>query len=522
MMSKMGKAQEKNRIEEYNRFSSLLENIQNFSKKHEEVSYIEFDYYVVHDMILFSIEPDFDFEKLENLIFHLKKALPAIKRIFKKPIIFLKDTEDILPVENTRIINQNTFLHLASHSHYVANITKKGIKPRKLLTRIYEDEYGIYENIIFCNFIDETLSLIKKNKRTLNSIYYASNIMKFNLLEKGNHVNYFLALGKLHTGYIRDFNQYFNVSKEMLKELSSISKVIKSRLYKPVYKKNNKRNKNLTLKKTNIFMMQKDYKQVYKTYRLLLGNQPKNKETIIPFDYDSMKKEYLTYVRLLSIFTVGHFNFSTSSESKINLNLLDVTFNFKDWELKIANNDKKELLLHFTKDKSYRILLTNNQYEGELLNNYKQENQLDEIVFVSQTDESYLERNDVYIGVQDIDSFRRIQQIILRGMIYADTLRDVCPFCGGHLHKEHYHNFYQCSDCMIQIKEGKCEETKQQFFYTDNAFRKKQSITMTNFSDDDYWNYERQVESLMHFRNITRINNNGDVICPHCNKVHDE
>jgi len=521
MMSRMGKRQEKDKFEEYKRFSSLLKNIQKFTKKHELVSYIEFDYYVVHDMILFSIEPDFDFNNLEKMIYHLKKSLPAVKRIFKKPIIFLKDTEDVLPVENTRIINQNTFLHLASHSHYVANITKKGVKPRKLLTRIYEDEYGIYENLIFCNFIDETLLLIKKNRRTLNSIFYASRVMEFNLLEKGNHVNYYLALGKLHTSYIRDFKQYFNVSKEMLKELAVVNKVIKSRLYKPVYYKNKNRNRNLVLKKTNIFMMQKDYRNVYRTYKVLQGNRKKTADLEQPLDFDLMKKEYLTYVNLLTIFSVGHFNFEIDPQIKMNLNFLDVTFNFKDWELKIFNNDKKELILRFTKDQNYTIMLTNNLYEGEVLDDHKTKHQLDEIVFVNQFDESYLKRNDVYIGVQDIDSFRRIQQIILRGMIYADTSRLVCPFCGGELHKDNYQGFYQCNDCMIQIKTGKCEETQKSFFYTDNAFQKKQSIVKADFLEDDYWNYERQVEALMRFRNITKINNNGEIVCPHCNKIYE-
>ncbi len=521
MTNKMTKNLDKLRLEEYNRFFTILEDIQEFAKKHQSVSYIEFDYYVVHEMVLFSIEPDFDFEELEKTIHQIRKSLPAIKRIFNKPIIFLRDTEDILPVENTRIINQNTFLHLASHSHYVSNITKRGIKPRKLLTRIYEDEYGIYENIIFCNFIDEILLMIRKNRRILNSIFYASNIMKVNLLEKGNHVNYFLALGKLHTGYIRDFNQYFNVSKEMLDELSFINKVIKSRLYKPVYKKNSKRNKKIALKKTNIFLQQKDYRQVYKTYKVLLGNQAKNKEQKAPLDFDLMKKEYLTYVRLLTIFAVGHFNFETDPNFKMNLSSLDVTFSFKKWELKIINNDEQEIFLEFKKDKNYKIMITSNGYDDEAIINYKDQYNLDEVVIVNQFEEDYLERKDVYLSIQDIDSFRRIQQIVLRGMIYADTSRDTCPFCGEKLHKNRHHNYYQCNDCMIQIKEGKCEETNKTFFYTDDLQLKKHSISKTDFPDDDYWNYEKQRESLMLFRNITKINNYSDIICPHCNKVHD-
>jgi len=518
----MTKNTNKLRIEEYNRFASLLEDIQKFVQKHQFVTYIEFDYFVVHDMTLFSIEPDFDFDQLEKTIHQIKKATPAIKRIFSKPIIVLKDNDDVLPVENARIINQNTLLHLANHGQFVSNITKKGVKPRKLLTRIYEDEYSIYENIIFCNFIDEILSLIKRNRRTLNSLVYASNIMRFNLLEKINHVNYFLALGKLHTGYIRDFSQYLNLSKEMLKELSLISQAINPRLYKPIYQKNLKRNKNLKLKKTNIFLMQKDYRQVYKTYNFLLGNQIKVEDQKESIDLELMIKNYLTYVQMLTIFAVGHFKFEIDPQYKINLSSLDMTFLFKEWKLDIYSNNKKEILLFFTKEKTYRIMITGSVYDTKKLSIYKRNYELDEVIVVNQFDEDYLERNDVYISMQDIDSFRRIQQIILKGMIYSDTKRDVCPFCGGKLHKDPYHGFYQCNDCMIQIKETVCKETNKAFFYTDNTYLKKYMSNLSDIKDDDFLDYEKQIESLMYFRNITKINQNGDIICPFCNVKHEK
>lgn len=506
--------------EEYNRLSSLLEGINSFIERHQNVTYIEFDYYVVHDMILFSIEPDFDFGKLDQMIQHIKKSTRAIKRIFTKPIIFLKDTEDVLPVENTRIINQNTLQHLANHTQSISNITKKGVKPRKLLTRIYEDEYGLYENIIFCNFIDEIISIVNKNKKILNSIFYASNIMKFNLLEKGNHINYFLALGKLHTGYIRDFNQYFILSKEMLNELLLINKAIKPRLFKPIYKHNKKRNKKLALKKTNIFLKQKDYRMVYKTYKHLLSNKVKSKQELESIDFGLLKRNYLMYVRILTIFAAGHFNFKIDSNLRLNLKSLNIDLSFKDWKLNILNNKNEELLLTFTKDKVYRILLISNINETNKLERYKKDKRLNEVVVVSHLDDDYLESNDVYISMEDIDSFRRIQQIILRGMIYSDNKRDVCPFCGGKLKKNDLHDFYQCNDCMIQIKENVCEETKEPYFYTDNKLLNKHSINNVVFDDDDEWFIRKQIESSMYFRNITKINDQGEIICPHCNKIY--
>lgn len=508
------------KIEEYRRLASLLEGIQNFVKKHQTLSFIEFDYYVVHDMTLFSIEPDFDFEKLDKTIQTIRKSIPAVKRIFNKPIIVLRDTDDVLPVENARIINQGTLLNLASHSQYVSNITSKGVKPRKLLTRIYEDDYCIYENIIFCNYIDDVLSLIKRNRRTLNSLLYASNMMRFNLLEKVNHVNYFLALGKLHTGYIRDFNQYFNLSKEMLHELSLISMAINPRLYKPIYQKNMKRNRDLGLKKTNIFLMQKDYHLVYKTYKYLLGDIKKYDEQEEHIDEELLRNNYLTYVQILTIFAVGHFNFEINPLVKINLNSLDISFAFKGWKLDIFTNNKREVILHFNKEKTYKLMIISMGSDHKSLNYYKKNYGVNEVMVANQFDENYLGRDDVFISMEDIDSFRRIQQIVLKGMIYSDTKRDVCPFCGGKLHQDPYKGFYQCQSCNIQIKEQVCPDTKRSFFFTDNAHLQKNPINKSDFKRDEYWLYEKQIESSMYFRNITKINHHLDIVCPYCNKIH--
>jgi len=513
---------DKLKVEEYQRFSSLLEGIQKFAKKHQILTYIEFDYYVVHDMTLFTIEPDFDFDKLAKMIQYIKKSTPAIKRIFSKPIIVLKDTDDVLPVENARIINQGTLLHLANHGQYVSNITKQGVKPRKLLTRIYEDDYSIYENIIFCNYIDDVLSLIKKNRRILNSLLYASNIMRFNLLEKVNHVNYFLAIGKLHTGYIRDFSQYFSLSKEMLNELSFISQVINPRLHKPIYQRNKNRNHQLPLKKTNIFLMQKDYHQVYKTYKYLLGHQIKKEEVESFVDFDLMRQNYLTYVQILTIFAIGHFNFEVNPELKIDLNSLDISFTYKGWKLDIFNNNKKEILLYFKKEKTYKMIIVNSDYDIKTFNTYKKDYGVNEVIVVNQYEEDYLGRKELYISIEDIDSFRRIQQLILKGMIYSDTKRDVCPFCGGKLTKDPYKNIYQCENCLTQIKESVCKESNKPFFSTDIAHLKKYMLKKSDFKHDEYWYYERQMESLMYFRNITKIDQHGDIICPYCNQVHDK
>ncbi len=509
-------------VEDYYRFSSLLKGIQAFVAKHGMVTYIEFDYFVVHDMTLFSVDPDFDFARLRKTIAQIKKATPAMKRIFSKPFIVLKDSDDVLPVENARIINQTTLLHLANHSHNVANLTNRGVKPRKLLTRIYEDDYGIYENVVFCNFIDEVLSLVKKNARTLNSLLYASKVMQFNLLEKVNHVNYFLALGKLHTGYIRDFFQYFVQSKELLLELLSIRNVIQPRLARPVYRKNAVRNPKLHLKKTNIFLMQKDYHQVYRTYKYLQKYDLAPRDPGDPIDLEQLMQDYLSYVRILAVFAIGHFNFEIETNAKMNLQYLNSSFTFKKWKLLVFNTLDNELIFQFMKDITYRIMLVASTADADGFDQRKADYGIDEIIVANPFDEDYPVRNDVFISMEDVDSFRRIQQILLKGMVYSDQTRDVCPFCGGKLHKDPYRASFQCNDCMTEIVEAVCPDTDRPFIYTDNTHLKKYAINISDFKQDEYWFYKKQIESSMFFRNITKIDHKSDILCPHCGKPHFE
>ncbi|HPG43926.1 MAG TPA: hypothetical protein PLJ98_08990, partial [Acholeplasmataceae bacterium] len=191
-------------------------------------------------------------------------------------------------------------------------------------------------------------------------------------------------------------------------------------------------------------------------------------------------------------------------------------------KLDIFSNNKKEMILHFNKDKTYKMMIISTSSDNKSLNYYKKNYGVDEVVEVNQFEENYVDRDDVFISLEDIDSFRRIQQILLKGMIYADTKRDVCPFCGGKMHQDTHFGFYQCDSCMTQIKENTCTETRRKFFYTDNAHLKKYAIQRSDFKKDDDWSYDKQVESQMYFRNITKINHQGDIICPICNKIHED
>ncbi|MCI2068914.1 MAG: hypothetical protein LKJ88_04995 [Bacilli bacterium] len=502
--------------EELYRASKLLSPMGEFIAKHPFINYIEFDYYTVHDLTLFTVEPDFDFLALKRTLPKIIKILPSIKRIFSKPIINLKDSDDVLPVETVRVINQETLTHLSNHAQNVANLTSRGVQPRKLLTRIYEDDYGIYENLIFCNFIDEILAYVRTSTRALKDLIYANETMEFNLLERVNHLDYYLALGKLHTGYIRDFDKYYALAKVLYGQLKQVSAPLEARLKKPVYHNNKIRNRKLKLRKTNIFLMQKDYHQVYVLYKSLLDKKILGSEEKEEISLEKLKEDYFYFIQTLTIFALGHFNFQTEEAKKLDLTALKADFSFKGWKVHLSKEEGWVLRMEIVKEKTYSFIILPVLTEDDIKKAPVNLNEDEEVILASPFEEDYLKRKTVFLSVESIESFRRIQQLILKGMVYADQVKDECPFCHSKLIYQKEGDYYQCESCFTKIQEVTCPKDKKKFFITSIANLPPREVHRSDFLRNEEWLYQRKIESGMFFRNITKIDEKGRGLCPSC------
>ncbi len=512
--------------EEQSELYKLIENyktIEPFIKKYKRLSYVELDYLIVHELTLFTVEPDFSFEALEEELNVILNALPAIKRIFAQPCIHLKEQNVILPTESVRIINNNTIQHIASHSELWSNVKKNEITPTKLLTRTYEDNYGIYENLVFCQTVDEILAYARYNLHILKELVYTNQTIEINLLERVNHLNYFLALGKLHTGYSRNFDSYYGVSVRCLNKLQFILSSIVPRLKRPVYKNNKNRPSKIKVHKTNILSMHREYHQIYKLSKYLTAHSISFDREINEADIARLKENYFYFCELLSIFAVTHFNFKYNGITLVNFARLNMTFDFKGWQLSLKKckfGDTDLLSLSIEKENKYTVVIIPSVLKDntQLLTEVKKVVQADEYAIVSPYEEH--EENAVQISITGIESFRRIQQVILRGMVYADSARKDCPFCNNSLTLDVERSTidrpaYKCASCRTEIKTSHCPTFGRPFHFT------KISGLTNRATDGDGWLLERQKEAQMYFRNITKISDDGEIICPHCNKVHE-
>ncbi|MGM9647382.1 MAG: hypothetical protein ACI3YH_04560 [Eubacteriales bacterium] len=503
-------------------FAPLVEFAQEATKS-GKITYDQFDAATVHRVNLFVLRENFDFQGLEATLDRILRELPAIKRIFARPIIRLRDSDAILPVESVQVVNNRTIAHASVHSEQWENITEEGLLPRKLLTVQNEDHYAIYENLAFARAINIILQFVGRNMRELVNLLYADRDMQFNLLERLNHIEYFLAIGKLHIGYVRDYDKYRTAADRCLDKLLFIDRVIRARLGSPVYRKCKQYKGALTLKKTNVFRMHKDYHRIYLLLKWFADEKIGTPdEEIAP---SASGESYGIYCAMLTLFAAGHFNFHFDSTQTIDFYRLRQTASFAEWTLSLETvvcGGISALRISLAKDRIYRILLlpaTHSEAGKTALQLFRRGVEADEYRMLTPTES---DSGQICISIHDVESFRRLQQILLRGMIYADEQRSVCPFCGGLLTLSDMgadKKCRECTACRTVIRDRICPDTGKNFAETAiKNFRPSKPVGESTRRDSLL--YARYMEAQMHFRNITALDDVGKSLCPHCGKAH--
>ncbi|MDY3907439.1 MAG: zinc ribbon domain-containing protein [Candidatus Enterosoma sp.] len=492
-----------------NSLLSLYRPLNEFLKEHKKFSFLEFDYQTGNNINLFlSSANSVNIDEVYSIFEKINRTIPSIERIFKKPVIHLKEEEDIVPTEACRTIDNKTITHLAMHPENWQDIKDEQAVPRNLLTRIYLDNYSIYENVLFVNTVNNILSFLKMNIRMMKDLLDNSSTIQMNYLDKADHLQFYLALAKLHTSYVRNFNKDAIKAIKLINSLLDCQKRISCQLNRPIYRRNYKLAKNVKLKSTNILNMQKDYHRMFKL-ALFFHREKVVKEDKIIYD-DEFFKSYFNYCMCLILFSSINFSFTPEDDGIIDTEQLDINLKYKSYRLNIKTiEDNEGFLLTFYKEKEYRILLL--PFSKEVIENRRNLTirhllKYDEVNYLLPFYES---RDDsIYLSINNLNSFRRIQQILLKGMIYSSIVFDVCPFCGEELQKIG-HDEYFCPSCFTSIKKKHCPIEDVDYYESKiHHF----SITANKEEIDN--------ESYYHYRNITQIADKNSFICPRCHKVH--
>ncbi|MBE5744936.1 MAG: hypothetical protein E7355_02235 [Clostridiales bacterium] len=497
-------------------YSALLE----FAQEKNRLSYADFDALTLTTVNLFVTPKDGHFREIERTLNKIIRALPSLKRIFSKPITRLTEVYNVLPIESVRVVNNQSMCHVSRHSELWGDIKDGELKPKKLMTLDKCEEYLIYENIAFARLINIILSYVKRNISLLKDIMYAHRDLHVNLLQRTNHLNYFLAIGKLNLGYSRAQDEYQMAYGRCLEKLLFIDNTLRAKLHSSVYRHCKKDKSKLTLKKTNVFRLHKDYIQVYSLLRWFIATNAEIEDEL--YVGDASREGYTAYCNMLAVFSAGHFNFQFTTRKRLNFLNLSTEATFKDWKLELEEyrcEGIRGLLFSFHKDKDYRICLifrNDGEQDERKVEKFKAKCSADEYFYADPWESGV--KGFFYLSIFDIDSFRRMQQLIFRGMVYSDEKRDVCPFCGKTLTPTK--EGHVCVPCRTVIKQTVCPEKQEAYFET-GIYEYTPKVAPEEANKRNKFLTDKFIESQLFFRNITDINFFGKTICPKCGKVHE-
>ncbi len=495
----------------------LYERLEEYVKSHTKITYSEFDDQVLRDVCLFNVPNDEYMKEVERTLDLMIATLPAIKRIFARPIVRLKDQHQIVPVEAVKAIDKRSLTHVASRSEMWDDITENGIKPRKLMTLEHVETYAIYENIAFAYAVDSMLAYIKQTLVRLKDVVYGCRDIHINLLDRTHHNLYFLAIGKLYLEYVNTRSEQENWSR-CVDKMMFIDRSLRQKLRSPVYLHCKRRSYNLKLKKTNIFRSHKDYSDVFKLLKAFESSEGQVIDESV--NIEAHEEGYRSFCKLLAVFSIGHFNYTFAEDREIDISNFSVKCRLGEWSLEVRELKEFDIgALFFTtrKDTEYTtcmIFSEEDDISSTYFDNFKRNHPADEYLTCSPN--IHGDRRCVYLSIYDIDSFRRIQQILLRGMIWSDTERKKCAFCSGDLVEEQ--GVHRCYFCGAEIRRELCSETGKIYYVSD--------IIKSRMSEDSRKSLERKFlhdrleEAQLHFRNITHITSDREAICPYCDRPH--
>lgn len=526
-------------LKEYQAVASYIDS-------HPVLDFLQFEYATGRDLALCTFFKSADSVQAEAFIREIKKELPYLINIFKRPLIHLKETDIVQPVDAVKRVNHNTIRHLSKHSENWKKIEGDEITPAKLLTRVYDDDYGIYENIVFRNLIDGLLSFLRKR------IFYLSEILssfkesiQLDAVHRLNHSEYYLAIGKLYVS----FSKMENTSEvlEMLENTRQLYKQIRQYTVRDVYTKNSRVKTEIgTIKRTNILSMHKDYKHVYSLYQKANKRFLDSQKTGDFLTQTEAQKDYGLFCGLLALFAVSNFNMSCNTAGAVfESGAINASFSFKGWTVSVSTEynpilDFDTVALRISSESSscsFLLIPTtyylsrdkNTQYENIIERLYFGGHDYDKYVFLEPFDfygdsvYSYsirypLPEKDLHyavlpVSVSDHNSFRRLQRLLLEGMTLTEKDRKVCAFCGEELHTEP-DGKYICRKCRTAIRDISCPCGKSfTATYFDVKKQKPRNEPEGDFKSGLSDFYRDEKENL--FRNITAINK-SNFICPHC------
>lgn len=120
----------------------------------------------------------------------IEDSVVALDNVLRKPRNFIKDVEEIVPIEMSKKIGSESVKHLATHTNYIQSIEDGKVTPSKILNVYKEESFATYENRFIKTLLQHLNVFIEKryqgliSQKDVNNLASAHSIENFNVRDE--------------------------------------------------------------------------------------------------------------------------------------------------------------------------------------------------------------------------------------------------------------------------------------------------------------------------------------------------
>ncbi|WP_020655817.1 hypothetical protein [Massilia niastensis] len=269
--------------------------------------------------------------------------------ISKRPRIDLRYDETVTDVSRARRLTNKTYTHLASRSECWQRQTLQGIQPKRVLARFSEDEYAIYENVVYARLLDKLEHYLTGRLRRLDRLCQRlERSLAFSSSTDLNHLLFqdiCLLWGETYQpeATAQQLKTTKDTRKAIATQLKSLQGLRQSGLYRQIARE---RQIGQILHRTNILMHDQHYRHVSVLWDAL--RQTIQATYLSPAErlQSSQQREadYSAYVGLVLRHALRRYGLAHDDEVSWAGHVLSVRRDRLNWELRVDGERKLALV----------------------------------------------------------------------------------------------------------------------------------------------------------------------------------
>ena len=245
-----------------------------------------------------------------------------LQEISRRPRYDMRYDELVQPISRSKRLASSSHRHLSAHSECWQARTLTGIQPKKVLSRVSEDEYNLYENRAFARLVDRLERFLDKRLKEVSELQ--KNLNDALDLEDSSDIDFRLSK-KLFELWGETFTSEaallaLDALEETQKKLTAFLKKVRSLIQGDLYRRI-PRNAQISgrLQPTNILTHDQHYRHLLMLWNTLQVES--KKDHLTPAETTEinqrLQQHYGEYCQLITIRALKELHFSVGRISSV-------------------------------------------------------------------------------------------------------------------------------------------------------------------------------------------------------------